>query len=113
MRLRTRAQYKRMGHSSQKFIGNWIVIDLKMSSFNHSRLGVTVTRQFGPSHSRNRFKRITREAFRLSHPTLPCFVDMVIRPRSEAKKAKMLQIKEELIFFINKFFQKNSSTDKV
>lgn len=97
IRLRTRQQYKRLQHPSNRYVGRWICIDYKPNN-HHSvtRLGITVTKKFGKAHDRNRFKRIIREAFRLCYPELPLGLDMNVKPRSEAAQAKLDDIIQDL-----------------
>jgi ribonuclease P protein component len=47
----------------------------------HPRLGLSVSRKVGGAVVRNRWKRLLREAFRLTCPQLPSGVDLVIVPR--------------------------------
>lgn len=47
----------------------------------HPRLGLSVSRKLGGAVVRNRWKRLIREAFRLSRPELPEGVDLVVIPR--------------------------------
>lgn len=47
----------------------------------HPRLGLSVSRKVGGAVVRNRWKRLLREAFRLSRRDLPPGVDLVIVPR--------------------------------
>jgi ribonuclease P protein component len=47
------------------------------------RLGMSVSRKFGNAVARNRFKRICREAFRLTRAELPSGLDLVVLPRSK------------------------------
>ena len=51
----------------------------------HPRLGLSVSRKVGRATVRNRWKRLLREAFRLSQRELPRGVDLVVIPRPEAK----------------------------
>jgi ribonuclease P protein component len=96
LRLRSRRDYQRMVQSKSRYNGNKVIIDFKPNFLNSSRLGITVTRRYGKSHERNRFKRIVREAFRLKIPTLSCHLDIHVRPRSQAHSAIMQDIQQEL-----------------
>jgi len=100
MRLRTRQQYQRMAQKTLKFIGQWILADIRLTPTTSSRLGITVTKRYGPAHRRNRFKRLVREAFRLSYPHFKVNFDIVVRPRTQALHAKMPDIQQELLLFI-------------
>jgi len=51
---------------------------------DYVRLGLSVSRKVGGAVVRNRWKRIVREAFRLSQADLPAGVDLVVIPRAAA-----------------------------
>ncbi len=51
----------------------------------HPRLGLSVSRRMGGAVVRNRWKRLLREAFRLSRERLPAGVDLIVIPRPEAE----------------------------
>jgi ribonuclease P protein component len=102
MRLRTRQQYQRMTQKTYTFTGQWILANVRLSSGPYSRLGITATKRYGAAYQRNRFKRIVREAFRLLYPHFKFAFDIVIRPRSQALKAKMADIQQELLSFLEK-----------
>jgi ribonuclease P protein component len=50
----------------------------------YPRLGLAVGRPVGSAVVRNRWKRLIREAFRLTRSQLPTGVDLVISPRKGA-----------------------------
>ncbi len=45
-------------------MGSSIIMDVSHENFPFPRLGLTVSKQFGDAHLRNKFKRRVREAFR-------------------------------------------------
>src|SRR5262249_55096559 len=49
----------------------WIVLHGALNELGYPRLGLTVSRQRGGAVERNRWKRLLREAFRLSQHSLP------------------------------------------
>ncbi|MBX9697574.1 MAG: ribonuclease P protein component [Alphaproteobacteria bacterium] len=97
MRLRFRAQYRRMSHAQNRYTGQWIVVKTRPNKSHCPKLGITVTRRFGKSHQRNRFKRLVREAFRLSCNQFFVGIDILVQPRSLAVKAHMEDIRTELM----------------
>ncbi len=102
MRLRTRHQYQRMTQKTFKFTGQWILVDIRLTTGVFSRLGITATKRYGAAHQRNRFKRLVREAFRLSYPHFQKTFDIVIRPRSQALNATLSDIQQEFLSFLDK-----------
>ncbi len=51
----------------RRFFSPSFILYANPNSGPHTRLGITVTRKIGNAVTRNRFKRLVREAFRL-HP---------------------------------------------
>jgi len=88
-----------MNHQSKRIVGRLVVVDVKSNQLLLTRLGITVTKRYGDSHLRNRFKRIVREAFRLARPQLIPGLDFNIKPRSSAKECSSGDIQNELMYF--------------
>ena len=58
-----------------------LVINGSTNELTYSRLGLSVSRKVGNAVARNRWKRLIREAFRLSCAELPVGLDLVVRPQ--------------------------------
>lgn len=86
-----------MANQSKSYVGRFIIVEARANQSLHTRLGVTVSRHYGKSHERNRFKRIVREAFRSGRDSLISGYDLNIRPRSIAKEAMSKDIHLELL----------------
>ena len=59
-----------------------IVVFGHLNGFPYPRLGISASRKLGPAVVRNRWKRLLREAFRLSRERLPPGVDLIVIPRA-------------------------------
>lgn len=80
MRLAHREEYQRIfARRCSAREGQLLVFGLK-NDLGHARLGLSVSRKVGPAVVRNRWKRLIREAFRLSYADLPPGLDLIAIP---------------------------------
>lgn len=62
----------------------------------YPRLGLSVSRKVGNAVVRNRWKRLIREAFRLTRPQLPEGMDLIVIPRPDVEP-ELDELKDSLV----------------
>ena len=96
-RLKTSSDFKYVGNRGHRTVCKHIIIISKKSNNRRSRLGIAASKKFGKAFQRNRFKRITRMAFRNVVSQLPYAVDIIVIPRHKALTAKSQDIFNDLL----------------
>ena len=84
-RVRRTADFRRAYRRRRSASDELIVVFGYPSGLPHPRLGLSVSRKVGPAVVRNRWKRLLREAFRLSREELPAGLDLIVVPRPGAE----------------------------
>jgi ribonuclease P protein component len=79
-RLLRRASFERVLKARCRAADRWLVVYACRNSVGHPRLGIIVSRRHGGAVTRNRLKRMLREAFRLTRHELPAGYDLVCIP---------------------------------
>jgi|SRR5581483_10809922 len=84
-RLRKQAEFDRVYRARAFAADDVLIVNGCTSGLAHSRLGLSIGAVVGNAVTRNRWKRIIREAFRLSRQQIPVGLDLVVRPQKGAK----------------------------
>lgn len=85
-RILNKQDFKKIRRFGKSILGKYFVVDFTFIQGQEKRLGLTVSKQFGKSCQRNRFKRIAREAFRIAKKDLPLGIQINLRPRPWSRK---------------------------
>ncbi len=83
-RVRKQADFDRVNRQKAFAADDILVLRGSPNGREHARLGLSVSRKVGNAVVRNRWKRLIREAFRLSRENIPQGMDFVVRPRRGA-----------------------------
>lgn len=84
LRIRKAAEFDQIYKARNFAADDVLVVNGNANGLPHSRLGLSVSKKVGNAVVRNRWKRLIREAFRLSKERLPSGVDLVVRPQKGA-----------------------------
>jgi ribonuclease P protein component len=79
--LRRGADFRRVYERRRSASNDWLIVYACENGLPYLRLGLSVSRKVGGAVSRNRLRRLYREAFRLTRHEMPTGLDLVLIPR--------------------------------
>ena len=107
-RLTRKKEFERVFNEGKVFKNDKIIFYVIPNDFQHSRLGLVVSKKVGNSPRRNRAKRLLREAYRLNKHLLKTHVDIIAIPRhpfsSDLKLPDVEDGFKKLLLQINEIF---------
>ena len=104
-RLRKRADFARVYLRRCSVSDALLLIFVDENGLDHPRIGLSVSRKVGGAVVRNRWKRLLREAFRLSQSQLPTGLDIIAIPRPAAEPA-LGPLSESLVRLVSRAAKK-------
>lgn len=96
MRLRSGGEFAAVYRLRLTASDERLLVYGRLNDLDFARLGLSVSRKVGNAVVRNRWKRLIREAFRLTQDRLPSGIDLVIIPRA-AEPPTLAEVQTSLV----------------
>jgi ribonuclease P protein component len=103
--LRSPADFKRVYDRRRSASDGWLIVYARENHLPHLRLGLSVSRKVGGAVQRNRFRRLYREAFRLSRAEMPVGLDLVLIPRTTTEPT-LVDLQQSLVKLVKQLARK-------
>ena len=83
--VRSRVDFVCVYEQGERQSDHLLLVSARRTGQRVTRLGLTVSKRAGNAVRRNVWKRLIREAFRLSRSELPSGLDLIVQPRAGAE----------------------------
>src|SRR5437660_11699923 len=103
--LRRPADFQRVYNRRRSISDGWLIVYACENGLPHLRLGLSVSRKYGPAVKRNYLRRLYREAFRLTRHELPTGLDLILIPR-RPQHPPLEELKQSLAKLVRQLGQK-------
>ncbi len=102
LRLRRSADFARLRQEGRSWSHPLFVLVARPNGLNTTRVGITASRRLGRAVTRNRAKRLLREAARHLHPGLQPGWDLLLVARPEILQVKEPQVREAMASLVQR-----------
>ena len=108
-RLLSKQAFTRLYKQGLRYSSNRLLFYYFLSDCPNAKFGITISKKWGKSHERNRFKRVVREAYRKIYFDLPFNIEINVHPKQNYRELSSERAKKEFNLLINKICEKTQS----
>lgn len=105
-RLTSRRQYRQIYDLGIRQRARSLTLFAAPNSLDTSRVGITATRKIGDAVTRNRAKRLVREAFRRNRAKLVPPMDLVVNVHRGADATSYTEIERDFLWSFDRLIRK-------
>ncbi|MEW5806922.1 MAG: ribonuclease P protein component [Acidobacteriota bacterium] len=110
LRIRKKDDFRLIYSKGQKITSESFTLFILGQGIGKGRLGITVSKQLGKAHARNRVKRILREIFRKNKGRIGNKIDIIINARPGIREKKYSELSNELLLKLAPYSGKDESS---
>lgn len=101
-RLKDNRDFGRVFKEGKSFANRFMVVYHAPNQLDHYRIGFSVSKKVGNAVTRNRVKRLMKEAFRLEMPDTSLAVDFVLIARPNVADLSFDEVRKNLVHLLIK-----------